>query len=88
MNLRSAEPQDLVRVLDWARAEGWNPGLDDASAFWGADGDGFFVAEVEDQIVAAISVVNHDADFAFLGLYLCLPAFRGAGSAMRSGLRR
>ncbi|WP_417267913.1 GNAT family N-acetyltransferase [Celeribacter baekdonensis] len=79
MKLRRATPRDLGQVLQWAAAEGWNPGLDDASAFWGADGDGFFVAEVEDQIVAAISVVNHDADFAFLGLYLCLPAFRGRG---------
>jgi len=79
MKLRRATPRDLVQVLQWAAAEGWNPGLDDASAFWGADGDGFYVAEVEDQIVAAISVVNHNADFAFLGLYLCQPAFRGRG---------
>jgi len=79
MKLRRATPRDLVQVLQWAAAEGWNPGLDDASAFWRADGGGFFVAEVNDQIVAAISVVNHDADFAFLGLYLCQPAFRGRG---------
>jgi predicted N-acetyltransferase YhbS len=70
---------DLETVLDWAAAEGWNPGLDDARAFLAADPQGFFVAEDNGQPVAAISVVNHSNDFAFLGLYLCRPSHRGRG---------
>ena len=68
---------------DWARIEGWNPGLDDAPPFWAADPLGYFLAEVDGQPAAAISVVNHDDSFAFLGLYLCRPAFRGRGIAKR-----
>ncbi|CAN0596594.1 unnamed protein product, partial [Ectocarpus sp. 12 AP-2014] len=61
----------------------------DAAAFHGADPQGFFVKEIAGQPVAAISVVNHSTDFAFLGLYLCRPEYRGQGFGMeiwRAGL--
>ena len=71
--------EELAVVLGWAAEEGWNPGLDDAPAFFAADPKGFFVARHSGQIVAAISVVNHAPDFAFLGLYICRPERRGHG---------
>ena len=79
MRYRTASLDDLRQALDWAASEGWNPGLDDAAAFYAADPDGFFVAEVAGAPVAAISVVNHSDSFAFLGLYLCRPDYRGQG---------
>lgn len=77
--MRAMQPDELPRILDWAAAEGWNPGLDDAAAFAASDPGGFFVACIDGVPVAAISVVNHSGSFAFLGLYLCLPAYRGRG---------
>ncbi|MEL6127703.1 MAG: N-acetyltransferase, partial [Pseudomonadota bacterium] len=56
--------EDLDTVLEWAAAEGWNPGWDDAEAFHRADPAGFFGAEVDGRLVAAISVVNHTSTFA------------------------
>ncbi len=82
MTVRPITCAELDTVLGWARAEGWNPGLEDAAAFHAADPGGFFVKRVDGAPVAAVSVVNHDDDFAFLGLYLCLPAFRGQGHGM------
>lgn len=76
---RTATRDELDLILSWAAAEGWNPGGEDAAAFHAADPEGFFVAERNGQPVAAISVVNHDARHAFLGLYLCLPQWRGQG---------
>ena len=76
---RMATEAEVSTMLDWAADEGWNPGLEDASAFYAADPQGFFVAEVDGRAVAAISVVNHSDNFAFLGLYLCRPEFRGQG---------
>ncbi|TPE51373.1 GNAT family N-acetyltransferase [Amaricoccus solimangrovi] len=72
-------PADLDRALDWAAAEGWNPGIDDAQAFRAADPEGFLMAFMGEEPVAAISVVRQGADFGFLGLYLCVPAWRGRG---------
>lgn len=79
MKLRVARPQDMHIMLSWAAEEGWNPGLEDAEVFHDTDPNGFFVAEVKAEVVAAISVVNHSAHMAFLGLYLCRPDFRGRG---------
>lgn len=79
MKLRQMTGAELVHVLQWAATEGWNPGLDDARAFQSTDSEGFFVAEVDDTVAAAISVVNHSDDFAFLGLYICHPDYRGRG---------
>ncbi len=70
---------DLDRTLDWAASEGWNPGFDDARAFQAADPLGFFMGWREGEAVAAISVVAYDASFAFLGLYLVRPEYRGRG---------
>ena len=82
MILRNATRDDLDIALDRAATEGWNPGLEDAAAFWAADPQGFFVAMVANRPVAFVSVVNHSADQAFLGLYLCGPAWRGKGIVM------
>lgn len=77
---RVASLSELQQILDWAAQEGWNPGLDDAEAFFRADPHGFFIAVDDDNTpVAAISVVNHSDDFAFLGLYIVRPEFRGQG---------
>ncbi len=82
MTIRAMTIEDLEGVLDWAADEGWNPGLDDAAAFLAADPAGFLVKVVADEPVAAISVVNHSASFAFLGLYICKPEHRGQGHGL------
>ncbi len=79
MKLRHLTADELPLVLDWARDEGWNPGEEDAPAFFDADPKGFFAAEIDGRPAAAISVVNHSEEFAFLGLYICRPEHRGQG---------
>ncbi len=73
------DPDTLAEVLGWAEQEGWNPGPGDAVAFHAADPAGFFLRRVDGLPVSAISMVNHSPEFAFLGLYLCQPEFRGKG---------
>lgn len=76
---RNATRADLDILLDWAAQEGWNPGLDDATAFFATDPAGFHVAEEDDGIVAAISLVRYSPAYAFLGFYIVHPDFRGQG---------
>ena len=88
--IRSMTLADLEMVLGWAAEEGWNPGLDDAQAFLAADPQGFLLKLVDGEPVSAISVVNHAPNFAFLGLYICRPGYRGAGHGLdiwNAGLR-
>lgn len=79
MAMRTATESELATILDWAAAEGWNPGLDDAGPFHATDPQGVFVADEAGVPVAAISVMNHSPDFAFLGLYIVRPEWRGRG---------
>jgi len=78
-DIRVMARADLDRALDWAASEGWNPGFDDARAFQAADPLGFFMGWREGEPAAAISVVAYDPGFAFLGLYLVQPEYRGRG---------
>ncbi|KQV83775.1 GNAT family N-acetyltransferase [Rhizobium sp. Root1220] len=77
--VRPMRPGELELVLEWARQEGWNPGLDDSLAFQDADPSGFFVGVLGEVPVGSISVVKYGDDFAFLGLYIVHPDFRGKG---------
>ncbi|MEM9148099.1 MAG: GNAT family N-acetyltransferase [Pseudomonadota bacterium] len=70
---------NLDRVIDWAAADGWTPGLSDAEAFHAADPAGSLMGWLGETPVTAISVVRHSERFGFLGFYLCVPEYRGQG---------
>ena len=77
--IRTMTAADLARVLAWAEAEGWNPGVADAAAFHAGDPDGFLIAEVAGAPAASLSIVRFGDATAFLGLYICAPEHRGKG---------
>jgi ribosomal protein S18 acetylase RimI-like enzyme len=71
--------EQVSLAIDWAAAEGWDPGLHDAACFAATDPTGFYAGWLGDEPVATISVVKYGKAFAFLGLYIVKPAFRGRG---------
>lgn len=89
--IRTMSRAELDLAVDWAAAEGWNPGHHDAIAFHATDPAGFLVGLVDGAPVAAISVVRYPGDFAFLGFYLVRPDMRGRGHGFalwRAGMAR
>jgi ribosomal protein S18 acetylase RimI-like enzyme len=70
---------DLDTAIEWAAAEGWNPGLFDGDAFHAADPEGFLIAMAGEQPVAVISAVRYGRDFGFVGFYIVRPDMRGRG---------
>ena len=76
---RTMSRDEVALAIDWAAQEGWNPGLHDAQTFPVADPQGFFVGTLGGEPVASISVVKYEPGFAFLGLYIVRPPWRGRG---------
>jgi len=70
---------DLGLALDWAAAEGWNPGLHDAAPFHAADPEGFLVGLIDGAPVASISAVEYGDRYGFIGFYIVRPDRRGHG---------
>src|SRR4051794_9955160 len=77
--IRTMTRSEVDLAIDWAGAEGWNPGLHDADCFHVADPTGFLVGLLDDEPVATISVVKYGDTFGFLGFYIVKPVYRGRG---------
>lgn len=77
--VRGMSEADLELALEWAAAEGWNPGLYDAHCFYAADPEGFFVGELDGAPIGCVSAVRYGSSFGFLGLYIVKPERRGQG---------
>jgi ribosomal protein S18 acetylase RimI-like enzyme len=81
--IRAMSRAELDRAVDWAAAEGWNPGLSDADAFYAADPGGFFAGMLDGEMIASISLIAYDAYFSFLGFYIVQPPHRGKGLGLK-----
>jgi GNAT superfamily N-acetyltransferase len=77
--IRRMRENEVQLAIDWAQQEGWNPGLHDAGTFYQADQNGFFVGELDGEAIAVGSAVVYDEWFAFCGLYIVKPGYRGHG---------
>jgi GNAT superfamily N-acetyltransferase len=70
---------EVETTIDWAAREGWNPGLNDAACFHAIDPNGFLMGVLNGRPIARVSMPIYDDHFAFCGLYIVDPAFRGQG---------
>lgn len=82
LEIRAATEAEFATAIDWAAAEGWNPGLDDLPAFFAADPGGFLMGFRQGEPVTSISVVRYGDAYGFLGFYICHPEHRGTGAGL------
>ncbi len=68
--VRRMAESELNLGIEWAAAEGWNPGLHDAECFYAADPEGFFLGEFAGgEPIGCVSAVAYDRNYGFLGFY-------------------
>ncbi len=79
LEIRNLREDEIQIALEMARTEGWNPGLEDGTAFFAADPGGYFVGEIGGELVNVISAVRYGDEFSFIGLYICRPEYRTRG---------
>ena len=77
--IRNMKPEEMKLAVDMAAAEGWNPGLHDAGCFYNTDPNGFFVGELNGEIIAVKSAVRYGNEFGFMGFYIVKKEYRGSG---------
>lgn len=77
--LQKLDQQQLITLVDWAKAEGWNPGPYDAHVFYATDPDGHYGYFIGDEMIAGGSIVSYNGEFGFMGLFIVKPNFRGKG---------
>jgi len=71
--------EELDMLVEWAAAEGWNPGLSDAEIFWATDPDGFIAAELDGEMIGGGSVVSYGGRYGFMGFFIIHPDHRSRG---------
>jgi len=80
LTIKNATRQEMHTLIDWARDEGWNPGVNDINAFYATDPNGYFICFYDDEPVGSISAVKYSNDFGFIGFYIVKPEFRNYGN--------
>ena len=83
LRIRTMRPDEISIAVNWAAAEGWNPGLADDACFAAADPGGFFIGELDGAPAATVSCANYGRSFAFLGFYIVREDLRGRGFGLR-----
>ena len=83
LNIRTMRPNEIALAVDWAAAEGWNPGIADDACFGSVDPGGFFIGELDGAPAATVSCINYSASFSFLGFYIVREDLRGKGFGLR-----
>ena len=77
--VRSLNRDEFDQLLDLARLEGWNPGINDADSFYNADPDGFMGYFIKGKLIGCIAAVAYDEDFGFMSFFIVKPEFRNMG---------
>jgi GNAT superfamily N-acetyltransferase len=83
LGIRTMRPDEISIAVNWAAAEGWNPGLADDACFAAVDPEGFLIGELDGAPAATVSCVNYSTSFAFLGFYIVREDLRGRGHGLR-----
>ena len=79
MNIRSINLEDIYHVTEWAREEGFAPGIGDVNIYRNTDRQGLWIATLVGKPIGCIAGVRYNNDYGFLGLYIVKKEFRGNG---------
>ena len=75
---------EVKLALSWAKAEGWNPGINDAYNFYVTDKKGFLIGKLNGNPISCISVVRYNENFNFIGIYIVKSEFRHQGYGLKT----
>lgn len=86
--IRQMSRAELDKAVDWARQEGWNPGLNDAEIFWQTDPMGYLALEQNGEMIGSGSTVSYDGKFGFMGFFIIRTDLRSHGLGRQLWFKR
>ena len=73
-------PAELGKIyLPRAASLGWKPGALDHESYFAVDNTGFFVGELNGQVISSQSAVKYSREYAFFGYHIVDAPYRGKG---------
>jgi len=75
--------EDISCVTNWARIEGFAPGVGDVSIFRHTDRQGLWVAWLNNEPIGCIAGVRYNRFYGFIGLFLVVSKYRGNGYGVK-----
>ncbi|QEY31105.1 N-acetyltransferase [Synechococcus sp. RSCCF101] len=79
LRIQPLRERDIRTVTDWARLEGFAPGVGDVAIYRHTDRQGLWVGHLAGAPVGCIAGVRYNAAYGFIGLFLVVPEQRGRG---------
>lgn len=79
LQFQKLDYEGLQTLVEWAEQEGWNPGPNDAEAYWATDPDGYYGYFDKGELIAGGSIVSYNQEFGFMGFFIVKPEYRAAG---------
>lgn len=74
---------EVASLVEWAAAEGWNPGLSDVGVAWTVDPEAFVAVRASGELLAGGTIISYDGRFGFMGFFIVRPEHRGEGLGRR-----
>ena len=75
--------QDTVLVTEWAKSEGFAPGIGDVSIYKNTDNQGIWIGLLNNIPIGCICGIKYNSSYAFIGLFIVIEKYRGNGYGRR-----
>ena len=79
LKFQKLDLEGVKTLVDWAEAEGWNPGPYDADIYFETDPDGFYGYFHNEEMIGGGSIVSYNKQFGFMGFFIVKPEYRSHG---------
>ena len=79
LNIEQAQFSDIQTIIEWARHEGFAPGLGDIDIYRNTDRQGVWIGKVNSSAIGCIAGIKYNKIYGFIGLYIVKPEYRGCG---------
>ena len=81
--IRTLETADINVVTEWARIEGFAPGIGDINIYKNTDNQGIWIGLLNDIPIGCIAGIKYNSSYGFIGLFIVLKQYRGKGYGLQ-----